>query len=88
MSKSLKGPNIRELSVPLGGRQFAGVAKSMDGAMDPKKRLSFGKNAARAASQPGLLLGLPRAQAQGLLRSTGLAIGNPCSRGVHCTVAL
>jgi len=36
MSESLKAPNIRELSVPLVGRQFACVAKSMDGAADPK----------------------------------------------------
>jgi hypothetical protein len=46
MSKTLKAPNIRELSVPLGGRQFAGGAKSMDGAVDPKSPLSFGKDAA------------------------------------------
>jgi hypothetical protein len=49
MSRLLKAHNIRELSVPLGGRQFAGAVKSMDGSVDPKNRSSFGKNAALGA---------------------------------------
>lgn len=49
MSRLLKAPNIRELSVPLGGRQFADETKSMDGLVDPKNHSSFGLNAALEA---------------------------------------
>lgn len=36
MSKSLKALNIRELSLPLVGRQFAVVTKTMDGLIGSK----------------------------------------------------
>ncbi|WP_434557787.1 hypothetical protein J3P95_15990 [Pseudomonas sp. Z5-35] len=41
MSESLKAPNIRELSLPLVGRQLAIGTKPMGGSMDPKTPLQI-----------------------------------------------
>ncbi|WP_158296352.1 hypothetical protein [Pseudomonas viciae] len=44
MSKWLKAPNIRELSLPLVGRQFARVTQPIGGWMDPKTELKPAEN--------------------------------------------